>query len=645
MSQKYETTPPLTDRMPGGIPYIVGNEAAERFSFYGMKTILFIFMTQYLLGSGGKHDVLSPDEAKEYVHYFVSAAYFFPIFGAILSDVLLGKYRTILFLSVVYCFGHLALALDETRLGMITGLGLIAIGSGGIKPCVSAHVGDQFGEKNKQLISRVFQWFYFAINLGAFASTLLTPWLLAKYGPGVAFGVPGLLMLSATIVFWKGRHKFVHIPPAGMRVLREVFSGPGLRAILNLSLIYLCVSMFWALFDQTGSAWIDQARGMDKRLLGITWYTSQIQAANPIMILLFIPLFAYVIYPLGNRVFTLTPLRKIGIGFFVCAAAFATSAWIESGINGGQIVPFKRRPSDEVTRVASLADGETWPAENLIDGRVDGSGWAAKLKEDGETSPEWPQEVVIRLRQRRPWKIDAVEMNPYTVPPTTKQHVAPTNWIGRFVQNVFGSRRSPLAMPLRDFLQCWAKDVEVFVSDARVGPWRSVGEIELSQRDAMQRLTFPPTEAEYVMIRVLSNHGGPFATLGEVAVMSAGDPPINVAATGRRPNIAWQLLAYALITAAEILISITALEFSYTQAPPSIKSFIMAIYLLSISLGNFFTASVNRYIQNSNGSSKLEGANYYWFFTASMLATALIFLVVARFYRGQTYIQGGKEAL
>ena len=69
----------------------------------------------------------------------------------------------------------------------------IAIGSGGIKPCVSAHLGDQFGQQNGHLLSRAYSFFYFGINLGALVSTLLTPLLLDRIGPQVAFGLPGLL--------------------------------------------------------------------------------------------------------------------------------------------------------------------------------------------------------------------------------------------------------------------------------------------------------------------------------------------------------------------------------------------------------------------------------------------------------------------
>ena len=116
-------------------------------------------------------------EASTWYHLFLSSNYFFPIFGALLADAFLGKYRTIFWLSLVYCAGHLALALDDTRLGLTIGLSLVAIGAGGIKPCVSANVGDQFGKKNWFRVRSIFQIFYFSINFGSFGATLLIPTL------------------------------------------------------------------------------------------------------------------------------------------------------------------------------------------------------------------------------------------------------------------------------------------------------------------------------------------------------------------------------------------------------------------------------------------------------------------------------------
>src|SRR5687767_4305541 len=152
----YLTKPAATTSWPKGIPFIIGNEAAERFSYYGMRSILAVFMTQYLLDSDGKLATMTEADARGWFHVFAQAVYFLPLLGSILSDGFLGKYKTIFSLSLVDCLGHLALAVDETRVGLAIGLSLIALGSGGIKPCVSANVGDQFGESNKHLISKTF---------------------------------------------------------------------------------------------------------------------------------------------------------------------------------------------------------------------------------------------------------------------------------------------------------------------------------------------------------------------------------------------------------------------------------------------------------------------------------------------------------
>jgi POT family proton-dependent oligopeptide transporter len=326
--------------MPGGIPYIIGNEAAERFSFYGMKTILAVFMAQYLHLMGSSAGIaMSEPEAVEKVHLFNSAVYITPFLGALVSDMLWGKYRTIIRLSMVYCIGHATLAFmggfGDAGHWLYAGLFLIAVGSGGIKPCVSAHVGDQFGKQNAHLLPKVYNMFYFSINFGSLISTLLTPWLLEWYGPHLAFGIPGVLMGLATLMFWIGRKKFIHIPARGRGFLREIKSPDGLKAIGKLSIIYAFVAIFWALFDQTSSSWVFQAEDMDRNLFNREWLSSQIQALNPLMVLALIPVFTMLIYPAIDKVFKLTPLRKISIGLFTTVFAFGIITYVQILIDGG----------------------------------------------------------------------------------------------------------------------------------------------------------------------------------------------------------------------------------------------------------------------------------------------------------------------
>jgi len=445
--------------MPGGIPYIVGNEAAERFSYYGMKAILPIFMTKHLLDSAGNPDFMSEAQARAAISWFGAAVYATPFLGALLSDRFLGKYTTILTLSLFYCVGHAILASMEFRLPgieplwiLLTGLATISLGAGGIKPCVTAHVGDQFGPSNQHLLPKVYSWFYFSINLGSTASFFLTPLLLEYWGPYWAFGVPGILMAVATFVFWLGRNKFVHVPAGGAAFVRETIGADGVRAMLNLLPLLLLVAMFWSLFDQSSSTWVLQAEKMNRLLFDFNFrgynfrwepLSAQMGLANPLLVMLLIPIFSYAVYPLLGRLFEVTPLRKIGIGMFTIVLAFAVSALIEQQLDEGA-----------------------------------------------------------------------------------------TPWIG------------------------------------------------------------------------------------------------------------WQLVAYVILTAAEIMVSITMLEFFYTQAPKKMKSLIMAFCMLSISVGNVFTGIVNEFIQNSDGTSKLPGASYYWFFTIAMFLTACLYVFWSQFYRGKTYIQG-----
>ena len=200
-------------RLPKQVPYIIGNEACERFSFYGMRNILVQFMvSSVILAYLPEAD--RQGAAKDVFHSFVIGVYFFPLLGGWLSDRFFGKYNTVLWFSLIYCAGHACLAMFEgSRNGFYTGLFLIALGSGGIKPLVVSFVGDQFDESNKSMAKVVFDFFYWIINFGSFFASLLMPLFLRSYGPSIAFGIPGVLMLVATIIFWLGRRQYVRVPP------------------------------------------------------------------------------------------------------------------------------------------------------------------------------------------------------------------------------------------------------------------------------------------------------------------------------------------------------------------------------------------------------------------------------------------------
>ena len=443
----YRTTPAPSTRMPEAIPYIIANDIAERFSFYGMRAILVVFMTQYLMTSDGALSTMSHADATSWYHLFVSTTYFLPVLGAIIADAYWGKYKTVILLSVVYCAGHLALFLDDSRAGLFLGLTLIAVGSGGIKPSVASNVGDQFGKTNEHFMSRAFSWYYLGINIGSSTSSLLTPWLLKEFGPAIAFGVPGAFMLAATVTFWAGRKSFVHVPPAGKAYVQDIFGAEGRRVAKRLLVIYVLVAAFWSLFDQTGSTWVLQAMSMDRVVFGYELLPSQIQAINPVLIIVLIPVFTYLVYPALGRLFEVTNSRKMCMGMMLAATPFLVTGWCEAQIQ-----------------------------------------------------------------------------------------------------------------------------------------------------------------------------------------------------MGYEPHIGWQVVAYLLLTIAEVMLVITLMEFSYTQAPKRMKSMVMALFYLSISAGNLFTVAVNQVIQKPDGSTLLTGAAYHVFFAGFMGVVAILFAVYMRFYREERIIQDESEA-
>lgn len=405
-------------KLPRQIPYIIGNEACERFSFYGMRNILVPFLVSSLL-LAYLPEADRDGAAKDIFHTFVIGVYFFPLLGGWLSDRFFGKYNTVFWLSLVYCAGHACLALfEDNRTGFYTGLFLIALGSGGIKPLVSAFVGDQFDRSNKHKAKLVYDAFYWSINFGSFFASLLMPIFLRNYGASVAFGIPGVLMFIATVIFWAGRRKYVHVPPSPpnphsfLRVVRTALSAhapgqsrtglmiaglgallalgslllipqlgfviaavlavglviafggigtsmqldrargthpdeavDGVRVVLRVLIVFALVTPFWSLFDQKASTWVLQGNAMSTP----DWFQpAQMQALNPILVMLIIPFNNLVLYPTLRKLgYEPTALRRMGYGIAFSGLAWIAAGGIQLAIDGGdpvsitwQILPY-----------------------------------------------------------------------------------------------------------------------------------------------------------------------------------------------------------------------------------------------------------------------------------------------------------------
>jgi POT family proton-dependent oligopeptide transporter len=396
------------ERMPGQIKYIIGNEGCERFSFYGMRNILTPFLAGSLLMYLPESD--RPGAAKDVFHIFVIGVYFFPLLGGWIADRVWGKYRTVLWFSLIYCAGQGMLALFvDNRIGFYTGLALIALGSGGIKPLVASFMGDQFDQSNKRLAKLAFDAFYWIINFGSLFASLLMPIFLRSYGGAVAFGIPGVLMFIATVVFWMGRRKYVHVPPVAsdpdsfLNVVRtallargETGARPGfnlavaggvlalaapaltpsigfvasvcvsivlviaaggggawlqlerargrhpdeavdgVRSVLRILIVFALTTPFWSLFDQKASTWVLQAGGMTKP----DWFQpAQMQALNPLLVMLLIPFNNIVLYPWLRKLgYEPTALRRMTTGIMFSGLAWIAAGGLQLAMDGGDAV-------------------------------------------------------------------------------------------------------------------------------------------------------------------------------------------------------------------------------------------------------------------------------------------------------------------
>jgi POT family proton-dependent oligopeptide transporter len=366
VSQNPKSAETKSSRWPPQIKYIIGNEACERFSYYGMRSILAGYITGAVLNGGLGQ---TKDRATEIIHLFVFANYFMPLFGAWLSDKLIGRYHTILWVSLFYCAGHGVLACSDfagdvhgKMICLMTGLALIAFGSGGIKPCVSAFMGDQFKPDQSHLLQKAYGAFYWAINFGSFFSFLVIPWLKDKHGYSWAFGVPGILMAIATFIFWLGTKHYVRVPPSRETKTAGFFkvffhalftrraAGKGFwdaasdrfsrkeidaaKSVPPILLVFALVPVFWSLFDQTNSTWVMQGQQMlPANILGLTIGAEQMQSMNPLIVMLLVPLFTLGIYPHIGRF--ASPLKRMAFGMFLAAGSYLVVAALQTRVEAG----------------------------------------------------------------------------------------------------------------------------------------------------------------------------------------------------------------------------------------------------------------------------------------------------------------------
>ncbi|CAI6010543.1 unnamed protein product [Closterium sp. NIES-65] len=655
-----------------------------------MRAILAMYLNERLK--------LSQATATEMVHLFIVAAYLAPLFGAFISDSYLGKYRTILYLSFIYCAGNWLVAFSALHTTpsaalpwAVAGLTCLALGSGGIKPCVSSFGGDQIemtnppGAARDRLVRQFFSYFYFAINVGSGISTIVTPLLRVNFSYSAAFALPAVLMMVATCLFWLGSGSYVHQPPAG-NVVSEVLSiiisalwpgkarrksyptlaipmpmpiperhascadvdsspllssspasfGAGrggsfqsgspllggqsesfqtqtqsqqlkgsqptlqkklskrgskraivpvgfvpkahwldpakgahgeeavedVKLLLRVLALFAPVPIFWSLFDQQASRWVFQAERMDGHFWGITVEPDQMQTMNAALILVMIPLFDQVIYPSCERLgVSIRPIRRMATGMTLGALSFALSGLLQIWIEA-------RAKSGS----PSLLLGSAVTAAVAGVGSVGAGDGAGRVL------------------------LDMIGGN-MTASVSSFGGMSGMSSNASMMSNMSGIAGPIVAGPTMDG---WGGDL-VAMGAATAAAVGTAG-----------------TAAVEAMGGLAAAAAGAAGNSSRHVLQACGDP-------GSPPcvSLAWQVPQYVIMTAGEILFSITGLELAYSQAPASMTAVVTAFWCLTVAGGNLFTAVV----VGTVGSHLSQTQEFFFFTIMCLISTALLLYV------------------
>lgn len=312
---------------PTGFWFVFWGELAERASFYGMRTVLALYLVDELrFGEAGAASVMS---------FFLAAAYLAPLLGGFIADRYLGRFRTIAAFAIPYLAGHVVLGAVPTRVGLGIALLLLALGSGAVKPNTSTLMGMIYeAEKKTALLGRAFSYFYASINVGAAIASLGLPLARERWGYATALMIPAALMAVAFGLFVFGRR---HYPAEPAREPPTPAQREAARTTLGrLAGLFGLIAVFWFVYDQSSSTWIFFARERANLELwsGVSITPDQIQGANPVFILALTPLFNQLWSRLARRRGAEVPeTRKMLGGFWIvtCAMALiALAAWLSS---------------------------------------------------------------------------------------------------------------------------------------------------------------------------------------------------------------------------------------------------------------------------------------------------------------------------
>uniref|UniRef100_A0A1I7TXQ6 Oligopeptide transporter 1 n=1 Tax=Caenorhabditis tropicalis TaxID=1561998 RepID=A0A1I7TXQ6_9PELO len=779
----YTKWPEIIRNWPKTTLCIVSNEFCERFSYYGMRTVLTFYLLNVLKFTGSQSTI--------FFNGLTVLCNTTPLLGSILADGYIGKFWTIFFVSILYAIGQVILALASIRNYQssvhpwmdLAGLIIIGFGTGGIKPCVSAFGGDQFELGQERMISLFFSMFYFSINSGAMLSTFITPIVRSQPCLGqdscypLAFGIPAVLMVIGTLVFMGGSFWYKKNPPKenvfgevsrlmikavrnkmkkestpkehwllhyltthecsldykclglqaekrNKNVCQKKFFIEDVRSLLRVLVMFLPVPMFWALYDQQGSVWLLQgdpyrltvltkvsAIQMDGRLSdSFLLLPDQMATINAILILLFIPFFQIIIYPLAAKCVELTPLRKMVTGGLLASLAFLITGYVQLQVNktlptlpsqGQSSISFWNQFDYDCSFTVTDDSGDSktlGQSMALHEDKNDGSG-IFKLFETKSPNPkshaDWNVtfqisydvkcgnttnfEKTINVSAKNQ-KIIYIGVGKFGYYQNTANTNKPTDGTGEFsmgivsiLDNNYAGNFAMCRQDTSDFdsdhpcnprhppdFYYWETDYNDNTDDregnttivgirkspaitykqksVKPGVWRLYYLLNIPKDVNRQTYNKTATLVEDVNVNTtrIYDQGGVYI----YALIGSHEKPyltILQIVQSNSVSILWQIPQIMVITAAEILFSVTGYEFAYSQSAPSMKALVQALWLLTTAIGDMIIVIITLLNLFNNM------ATMFFVYAAAMFLVITVFALLSIFYYEYHYYTTNKD--
>ncbi len=306
----------MTQKHPPGLYVLFFTEMWERFSYYGMRSLLVYYMI--------KHLQFTQERSSEIYGLYTGFVYFTPLFGGMLADRLLGQRRTVILGAALMAVGHFLMAVESL---FFPALFFLILGNGAFKPNISTQVGALYpmGDHRRD---RAFSLFYMGINLGAFFSPLVCGTLGEKIGFHWGFAAAGVGMVTGLLVYLRGQK---HLAPDLVMQKKEAKQQQASEPLtreewLKVGAIFIMMALnivFWSVYEQQGNTmalWADA--DTDRVILGWEMPASWFQSFNPLMIFLFVPLLNLFWARLDRRGKEPSSIAKMAIGCLLLGAAF-----------------------------------------------------------------------------------------------------------------------------------------------------------------------------------------------------------------------------------------------------------------------------------------------------------------------------------